>query len=96
MTASWVVASLVFGLYAAKIASFESLFGGLTAVIILMLYLYVSSITFLIGAYADIVLQRDVDGASSQTPTPTTPAPTRAPDAREARPEDAPDRVPAS
>lgn len=96
VTVGWVGASLAFGVYAAKIASLETLFGGLTAVIILMLYLYVSSITFLVGAYADIVLQRDVDGPSPEAPTRTTQAPTRTPDAREARPEDAPDRVPAS
>jgi membrane protein len=50
---SWAVASAAFGFYATTIASYDSLFGALALVFILLVYLYVSSIAFLFGAQLD-------------------------------------------
>ncbi|MFN2471920.1 MAG: YihY/virulence factor BrkB family protein [Gaiellaceae bacterium] len=59
VTAMWIGASLLFGVYAAYLARWSSLFGGLTTVIVLMLYLYVSAIVFLLGAQVDMVLRTE-------------------------------------
>ena len=45
----WTVASALFGLYVTYVASYESIFGGLAFVFVLMLYVYVSTLTFLGG-----------------------------------------------
>ena len=46
----WLVVSLVFYFYLTTIASYESAFGGLAAVIVVMAYLYISTTAFLFGA----------------------------------------------
>ena len=45
----WTIASALFGLYVTYIASYESVFGGLATAFVLMLYVYVSALTFLGG-----------------------------------------------
>jgi membrane protein len=45
----WTIASAVFGLYVTYIASYGSVFGGLATAFVLMLYVYVSALTFLGG-----------------------------------------------
>lgn len=66
VTAAWIAASLVFNWYATTVATYESLFGNLSIVIVLMTYLYVSALTFLFGVQIDAILRGYVRGS---TPT---------------------------
>jgi membrane protein len=50
---SWTVASTLFGLYATHVASYGTLLGGLAFVFVLMVYVYVSAVTFLAGLQAE-------------------------------------------
>jgi membrane protein len=54
---SWVVVSLAFYAYLTGIASYDSVFGSLGALIVLMGYLYLSTIVFLFGAQLDALLR---------------------------------------
>jgi membrane protein len=45
----WTITSALFALYVTYIASYGSVFGGLATVFVLMLYVYVSALTFLGG-----------------------------------------------
>ncbi|MBD0348922.1 MAG: YihY/virulence factor BrkB family protein [Thermoleophilia bacterium] len=64
VTAAWIVASLLFGFYAERLAKWETLFGGLTTAIVVMVYLYVSAMVFLIGAEIDARLREETDGVT--------------------------------
>ncbi len=66
VTAAWIAASLVFNWYATTVATYESLFGNLSIIIVLMTYLYVSAVTFLAGVQIDAILRGYVRGT---TPT---------------------------
>lgn len=57
VTVAWIVTSLVFNWYTTTIATYRSLFGNLSIVIVLMTYLYVSSLTFLCGVQIDALLR---------------------------------------
>jgi membrane protein len=50
---AWVLMSLLYGFYVTNIASYESVFGHLASVIVLMVYVYASSMVFLAGAQVD-------------------------------------------
>jgi membrane protein len=63
--ASWVIVSLVFYLYVTKIASYQSVFGSLAAVIVAMAYLYISAIVFLFGAQLDAIIRAQATGTLS-------------------------------
>jgi membrane protein len=63
--ASWVIVSLVFYLYLTKVASYESVFGSLAAVIVAMGYLYISTTVFLFGAQLDAIIRAQATGALS-------------------------------
>jgi membrane protein len=54
---AWLVTTLVFRWYATEIASYESVFGGLASVIVLMTYLYMSSNVFLGGFQLDALVR---------------------------------------
>ena len=61
--AAWLAMSALFGLYLGTVASYGSIFGNLATVVILLAYLYASSIVFLAGAQMDALLRkRDADG----------------------------------
>jgi membrane protein len=62
---SWVIVSLVFYFYLTTIASYESAFGSLAAVIVAMAYLYISTIVFLFGAQLDAIIRAQATGALS-------------------------------
>lgn len=49
----WILTSLGYGLYLDHIASYQSIFGALAAVIVLMTYLYLLAVVFLGGAEVD-------------------------------------------
>jgi membrane protein len=52
MTA-WVLASILYGIYVTYVASYESVFGHLASVIVLLFYIYASSLVFLAGVQVD-------------------------------------------
>jgi membrane protein len=54
---AWVGTSLVFGLYATQIADYGSIFGSLATVFVLLTYLYLSAVSFLIGAEVDAIVR---------------------------------------
>jgi membrane protein len=61
----WVVVSLVFYFYLTTIASYESAFGSLAAVIVATAYLYISTTAFLFGAQLDAIIRAQATGALS-------------------------------
>ncbi|HEX8101379.1 MAG TPA: YihY/virulence factor BrkB family protein [Solirubrobacteraceae bacterium] len=54
---SWIAVSIAFLFYLTHIASYASIFGALATVVVLLGYLYVSSITFLVGVQTDALLR---------------------------------------
>jgi membrane protein len=62
---SWVIVSLVFYLYLTELASYESVYGSLAAVIVAMAYLYTSAIVFLFGAQLDAIIRAQATGTFS-------------------------------
>jgi membrane protein len=50
---SWVLTSIAFGLYATYVASYTSVFGHLASVFVLLLYLWLSANSFLVGIQVD-------------------------------------------
>ena len=65
---SWAVMSALFGWYMSSVASYGSTFGSLASVIVLMSYVYLSAIVFLLGAQADALVRREVEGSESGAP----------------------------
>lgn len=61
----WVFVSLVFYLYLTAIASYESAFGSLAAVIVVTGYLYISTTAFLFGAQLDAIIRAQSTGTLS-------------------------------
>lgn len=59
----WTVASTLFGLYATHVASYGTLLGGLAFAFVLMVYVYISAVTFLAGLQAAAYVG---DGRSSR------------------------------
>ena len=54
---TWVICSLAFYFYLTDIASYQSVFGSLAAVIVAMAYLYLSTTVFLFGAQLDSIIR---------------------------------------
>ncbi len=54
---SWLVMSLLFGLYLSQLASYGSIYGALATVVVLMGYLYASAVVFLAGIQVDALLR---------------------------------------
>ena len=50
---SWVLTSIAFGLYVKYVASYTSVFGHLASVFVLLLYLWLSANSFLVGIQVD-------------------------------------------
>jgi membrane protein len=63
--ASWMLVSLVFYLYLTELASYQSVFGNLAAVIVAMAYLYLSTTVFLFGAQLDATIRERATGTLS-------------------------------
>jgi membrane protein len=60
VVATWIVTSIVFKAYVSSIANFKTAVGQLTVFIVLMVYVYASSIVFLVGVELDELLREDV------------------------------------
>jgi membrane protein len=56
--ASWLVVSWVFGEYVASMADYALYYGGLAAVAVLLVWLYLTSLTLVIGAEVNAQLER--------------------------------------
>lgn len=63
VTASWLIASLIFDLYLNDVASYQSVFGSLAVVIVTFGYLYLSTIAFLFGALLDAIIRAGATGS---------------------------------
>ena len=61
----WIVVSLLFYLYLTELASYQSVFGSLAAVIVAMAYLYISTTVFLFGAQLDAIIRVHATGMLS-------------------------------
>lgn len=55
--ATWILASLGFGLYLQNFGNYNAMYGSIGAIIILLLYLYLSSAVLLFGAELNAVLE---------------------------------------
>jgi membrane protein len=62
---SWMLVTLVFYLYLTELASYESVFGSLAAIIVAMAYLYISTTVFLFGAQLDAIIRAQATGTLS-------------------------------
>ena len=62
---SWMLVSFVFYLYLTKLASYQSVFGNLAAIIVAMAYLYLSTTVFLFGAQLDAIIRARATGTLS-------------------------------
>jgi membrane protein len=60
---SWIVASVLFGLYVRFVASYSSIFGNLATIVVLFAYIYISAIVFFAGAQVDAIIRRRVEGS---------------------------------
>src|SRR5581483_8361557 len=56
---TWIITSLVFRWYVGSVANFKTAVGQLTVFIVLMAYVYASSIVFLVGVELDEMLRAD-------------------------------------
>jgi membrane protein len=61
----WVIVSVLFYVYLTTVASYESAFGSLAALIVVTAYLYISTTAFLFGAQLDAIIRAQVTGALS-------------------------------
>jgi membrane protein len=61
----WVAMSIGFGLYLTEIASYQSVFGHLATLFVLIGYLYLASVVFLGGVQLDAVVRARVEHAGS-------------------------------
>jgi membrane protein len=58
---AWLVSSAVFGWYLTNVASYGSIFGALATVVVVLTYLYISSIVFLTGVQLDALVNARLD-----------------------------------
>src|SRR5919202_1783012 len=70
----WVLASLVFRFYVTNFGSYDETYGSIGAVIVLLLYLYISSLTVLFGAELNATLVRLKEEISGQQILDAEPA----------------------
>jgi len=56
--AGWLLMSLGFGFYLRDVADYNSIFGGLASVVVLIAYLYASALVFLGGVQVDALVRR--------------------------------------
>jgi membrane protein len=76
-TALWLAGSVLFSVYADRLGSFDSTYGSLAGVVVLMLWLQLTALAVLVGAELNSELER-------QTRRDSTVGPTREPGRRDA------------
>ena len=57
VVAAWIVSGLIFRIYVADVASFQSPWGSLVMILVLTAFLYTNSIIFLVGVQLDELLE---------------------------------------
>lgn len=62
----WIVASLVFRLYTANFAKFNESYGSLAAIIVLLLWLFITSFAVLLGAEVNAELERQTSADTTE------------------------------
>ncbi len=60
----WLVATYGFAFYVANFANYNATYGALAGVIILMFWFYITSLTLLVGAEFNAVIEEEADAAS--------------------------------
>ncbi len=70
----WVLASVGFNFYASNFGSYNKTYGSIGAVIVLLLYLYISSLTILFGATLNAILVRMKEEISGEQILDAKPA----------------------
>jgi len=61
---AWLATSLLFALYATRVAAYGSVFGALASLIVLLTYLYLSAGAFLFGAQLDACVREQAFGGA--------------------------------
>jgi membrane protein len=62
---SWILMSIGFGFYLREIATYDSIFGNLASVFVLISYLYLSSVVLVAGVQLDAIVRKEVKGTAS-------------------------------
>jgi membrane protein len=68
-TVLWVVASLAFSLYASSFGNYSKTYGSMAAVVVTMLWLWLSSLCILLGAEINAELERQTHRDSTRGPS---------------------------
>ena len=71
--AIWIVASIGFGIYIKNFSTYGAAYGAAGAVIVLLLWLWLSSCAFLFGAELNAELERTQTAGRGGPPPPTPP-----------------------
>jgi membrane protein len=66
----WFVASAVFAFYLTHLAEYGSIFGALATIVIVLTYLYISTIAFLTGVQLDALIQQRLRGGPERDAAP--------------------------
>ena len=74
-TVLWLAGSVIFSIYVSKFGSYDATYGALGAVVVLLLWLWVSALVLLVGAEID----GELDQRASKTGSPLAAVPTGAP-----------------
>ncbi len=64
---AWVVASLAFSYYVANFANYQAIYGSLGAVVVLLLYFYISAAALLFGAEINAIIDKLAPDRSGRT-----------------------------
>lgn len=70
-TTAWMVLTFLFGIYVSGFGHFNATYGSLSAVIVLLSWLYVSSYVFLLGAELNSELEKLLEGGPARTVPPS-------------------------
>jgi membrane protein len=73
----WIVASIGFGIYIKNFSSYGAAYGAAGGAIVLLLWLWLSSCAFLLGAELNAEIERDARAGRGGPPPPSPPPPGR-------------------